>query len=132
MATEAQNQAAVFKWSRQPSIRKKWPELALLYHIKNETKEGAKQVAIDRSQGVKKGVPDLHLPVARGPYHSLYIEMKTKTGRPSQEQIWWGERLQQQGNQWQVCHGWENAVYAICKYLELGRFNNKEVKNDDL
>ena len=33
--SEAQHQAAVMKWSRQPEIRSKWPELALLYHIPN-------------------------------------------------------------------------------------------------
>lgn len=31
-------------------------ELALLHHIKNETREGAKQIAIDKAMGVKKGV----------------------------------------------------------------------------
>lgn len=33
--TEAQHQAMVMKWSRQPEIRSRWPELALLYHIPN-------------------------------------------------------------------------------------------------
>jgi hypothetical protein len=35
--TEAQEQAALFKWAAQPSIRGKYPELRLLHHIKNET-----------------------------------------------------------------------------------------------
>ena len=68
---EYKHQIEVMKWSRQPCIREKWPELALLHHIKNETTEGEKQVAIDRAMGVKKGVPDLCLPVARGMYHGL-------------------------------------------------------------
>ena len=33
--TEAQHQAMVMKWSQQPEIRSRWPELALLYHIPN-------------------------------------------------------------------------------------------------
>lgn len=119
MASEAQHQAAVIKWSQQPEIRRQFPELALLYHIKNETKEGAKQVAVDRSIGVKKGVPDLHLPVARGNYHSLYIEMKDEDGRATEPQRWWGEHLQAQGNMWMVCHGWEAAVHALVWYLQL-------------
>lgn len=102
MASEAQHQMAVIKWSQQPHIRQKWPELALLHHIKNETTEGAKQVSIDRAMGVRKGVPDLHLPVARGQYHSLYIEMKTDTGRASAEQKWWGEQLLAAGNMWEL------------------------------
>ena len=97
MVHESKHQQAVIKWSQQSSIRSKWPELALLHHIKNETREGAKQIAIDKAIGVKKGVPDLSLPVPRGRYHGLYIEMKNDAGRASQEQKWWGERLTAQG-----------------------------------
>ena len=121
MATEAQHQAAVIKWSQQPTIREKWPELKLLYHIKNETKEGPKQVAIDRRQGVRKGVPDLCLPVARGEYHGLYIELKTEVGKPSDAQNWWGEQLAGQGYFWGVCHGWESATRVLELYLNLSK-----------
>lgn len=116
---ESKHQIAVFKWSRQPSVRARWPELALLYHIKNETAEGAARVAIDRSLGVKKGVPDLFLPVARGKYHGLYIEMKNESGNASQEQEWWGERLLSQGYMWEVCRGWKHAVRVLEWYLTL-------------
>ena len=114
-----QHQQAVIKWSQQSSIRSKWPELALLHHIKNETREGAKQIAIDKAIGVKKGVPDLSLPVPRGRYHGLYIEMKNDAGRASQEQKWWGERLTEQGYRWEVCHGWRSAVQTLEWYLTL-------------
>ena len=117
--TEAHEQICVIKWSQQPYIRQKWPELALLHHIKNETTEGARQVAVDRAMGVRKGVPDLHLPIARGQYHSLYIEMKTDTGKASAEQKWWGEQLLAAGNMWKVCHGWESAVRVLEWYLSL-------------
>lgn len=119
MATEAQHQSAVIKWSQQPHIRSQWPELALLFHIKNETIADAKQIAIDKRQGVKKGVPDLCLPIPRGQYHSLYIEMKTDTGRASPEQKWWGEQLLAAGNMWEVCHGWQSAVAVLEWYLSL-------------
>ena len=46
MVHESKHQQAVIKWSQQSSIRSKWPALALLHHIKNETREGAKQIAI--------------------------------------------------------------------------------------
>lgn len=75
MVHESKHQQAVIKWSQQSSIRSKWPELALLHHIKNETREGAKQIAIDKAIGVKKGVPDLSLPVPRGRYGSNSIEL---------------------------------------------------------
>lgn len=120
-AREYKHQIAVMKWSRQPSIRGKWPELALLHHVKNETTEGEKQVAIDRAMGVKKGVPDLCLPVARGMYHGLYIELKSEKGRTSPEQDWWGERLIAQGFAWEVCHGWQSAVRTLERYLDMSK-----------
>ena len=119
MASEARHQQAVIKWSQQPSIRAKWPELALLHHIKNETRGGAAQVAVDKAMGVKKGVPDLFLPVPRGHYHGLYIEMKTETGRTSEAQDWWGEKLLEQGYMWEVCYGCRSAIRVLEWYLNL-------------
>lgn len=116
---ETQHQINVIKWSQQPHIRTRWPELALLFHIKNETTEGAQRVAVDRAMGVKKGVPDLFLPVARGQYHGLFIELKNETGRANDAQEWWGAKLTENGYFWEVCHGWENAVRVLEWYLSL-------------
>lgn len=119
MATENQHQTALFKWTRQPQVRAIWPELKLLYHIKNETKEGPAQVAVDRAMGVKKGVPDLCLPVARGKYHALYIEMKTERGKTSQAQAWWIQALGDAGAFACVCKGWQSAAKMLEWYLSL-------------
>ena len=117
--SEAQHQANVIKWSQQPSIRSRWPELALLHHIPNGGSRDAIEGRHLKAQGVKAGVPDLCLPVPRGRYHGLYIEMKTASGRTSPEQEWWGEKLSGQGYFWEVCHGWESAVRVLEWYLEL-------------
>ena len=119
MALEAHHHQAVIQWSQQPGIRSKWPELKLLFHIKNEEKTGAREVAIDKAMGVKKGVPDLCLPVPRGCYHGLYIEMKNETGKATKDQEWWGEELTWQGYYWEVCHGWKKAVKVLEWYLTL-------------
>lgn len=119
MASERQHQQAVMKWARQPSIRERWPELALLHHIKNETTGGAAEVAADKAMGVKKGVPDLCLPVARGGFHGLYIETKTPSGKASEAQRWWVTRLTEQGYRAVVCHGYDAAVAELCWYLSL-------------
>ena len=119
MASERQHQQAVMKWAMQPSIRDRWPELALLHHIKNETTGGAAEVAADKAMGVKKGVPDLCLPVARGGFHGLYIEMKTPSGKASAAQRWWVTRLTEPGYRAVVCHGYDAAVAELCWYLSL-------------
>ena len=78
--TEAQHQAAVFKWSQLPDVRQRYPELKLLHHIPNGGRRDPVEAKHLKQQGVKSGVPDLCLPVARRDYHGLYIEMKTETG----------------------------------------------------
>lgn len=115
--SESQEQAALLKWTQQPSIRKKWPELALLFHIANERKD-AREVAQLRRLGVKSGVPDLFLPVPRGKYHGLWIEMKTKSGVISTHQHWWIENLKDQGYAAGVARGWEQAAAIIGRYME--------------
>lgn len=115
---ELQHQQCVIKWGQQPKVRAKWPELALLYHIPNErhcTPVQGKQL---KRAGVRSGVPDLCLPVARCGYHGLYIEMKAKGGRTTEEQRWWCAKLNEQGYLCVTCWGWESAVQVLENYLE--------------
>ena len=119
MAYEDQHQAAVIEWSQQPAVRRRWPELKLLFHIPNERKCTPQQGRRLKLMGVKAGVPDLCLPAARGRYHGLYIEMKAEGGRTTPEQDWWGGQMLAQGYMWEVCHGWESAVGVLEWYLNL-------------
>ena len=91
----------------------------MLHHIPNGGTRDAIEGRHLKQQGVKPGVPDLCLPVPRGLYHALYIEMKTETGRLTPEQKYWGEQLKAQGNMWEVCHGWQSAVRVLEWYLSL-------------
>ena len=117
--SENQHQMAVIKWSQQASIRQRWPELKLLFHIPNERKCTPQQGRLLKLMGVKRGVPDLMLPVARGQYHGLYIEMKSLSGKARQEQQWWLDELGAQGYLAIVCKGYMEAVNALKEYLEL-------------
>lgn len=117
--TENQHQMAVIKWKQQASVMSKWPELGLLFHIPNERRCTPQQGRLLKAMGVRSGVPDLFLPVARGGYHGLWIEMKTEDGTATPEQNWWGDRLLAQGYFWEVCHGWESAVRVLEWYLSL-------------
>ena len=123
MAGEAHNegwhQRMVIKWTQQESIRRKWPELKLLYHVPNERRCTQQQGRLLKLEGVKSGVPDLALPVPKGQYHGLYIEMKTLTGHTRPEQEWWLAELNYQGYYCKVCHGWESAVRALEWYMQL-------------
>lgn len=116
--TEQQHQIYVIQWSQQPTIREKYPELAMLFHIANERSDKV-QASILKKMGVKKGVPDLCLPVPSGKYHGLFIEMKTDTGRASAEQLWWISHLEANGYVAAVCYGWNRAVEVLEWYLNL-------------
>lgn len=117
LSTEDGHQYAVMLWAQQESIRVRWPESALLYHVENERLCSPQQAARRKRMGVKKGVPDLVLPVARGGYHGLYIELKTPAGKPTKEQLWWADHLHGQGYYVEVCYGWERAVKLLEWYL---------------
>lgn len=115
--TESQEQQRLFQWARM--MEGKHPELALLYHIPNEGKRsratGRRMVA----EGLRKGVPDICLPVARGYKHGLYIELKrTKGARVSPNQGEWLLRLTDQGYEAVICYGWETAAAVIENYLK--------------
>ena len=126
LSKEGGHQSAVILWAAQESVRAKWPELALLHHIPNGGTRDPVEAAHLKRQGVRSGVPDLHLPVPRGGYASLYIEMKRPGGSLSQNQRWWLSRLEDEGNRAVVCYGWEEAVAEIEKYLKGGRKCGKE------
>ena len=81
---EAGAQETLFNWAQYRYAR--YPELELLYHIPNGGKRDACTAVNLKRQGVKAGVPDLHLPVARGGYHGLYIELKVGSNKPTQLQ----------------------------------------------
>lgn len=117
LPTEGEEQARLFSWCKMHE--REWPELALLFHIPNGGSRGKAEAGRFKAEGVKAGVPDLMLPVARGESHGLFVEMKRQDGgrvRPEQKE--WMERLRQQGYQAVVCRGWEGASEALVKYLE--------------
>ena len=112
---EAQEQAAVFEWAAWAA--KRTPELNLLYHVPNGGSRNVVEAVHLKQQGVKSGVPDLVLPVARGKYHGLYIELKTLRGRVSDTQKQWLDALRNQGYAAIVCRGADETIAMIAKYL---------------
>ena len=115
--TEAQEQTALFTWAALQAG--KHSELRLMFHVANEGARGAIGGAKQKAQGLKAGVPDIFLPVARGKHHGLFIEMKrTQGGRESILQKQWRDDLTAQGYLSVVCRGWEGAKNTILEYLE--------------
>lgn len=121
--TESNEQIALFQWAAYS--RGKYPELELLHHIPNGGKRDAKEAARFKREGVLAGVSDVFLPVARGKFHGLYLEMKAKGGKLSDHQRWWIQQVTKQGYLAEVCFGWEEAKNVIVSYLEQNLETNK-------
>jgi hypothetical protein len=114
-ATEHQEQVTLFCWVGL--VQSSHPELALLHAIPNGGHRHKAVAARMKAEGVKRGVPDLCLPVASDGYHGLYIEMKTRKGRLSSEQRKWGNALHAQGYRFRMCRSWQEAARTIADYL---------------
>ena len=107
----------LFEWAEFAVCTR--PELALLYHVPNEAKRSRREGKEIVAQGLRKGVPDICLPVPRGGYGALYIELKRQQGgRVSEEQRAWIDALNRAGNKAVVCKGFEEARKQIEEYLK--------------
>lgn len=123
---EAQDQTTLFEWAGLQ--RGKYPKLDDMFHIANGGYRDPREAANLKRQGVKAGVPDICLPVARGGYHGLYIELKYGKNKPTLEQQVWLGRLLRNGYEAKVCYGWEQAKNEIIKYLNLESEENMKLK----
>lgn len=116
--TEEAEQTCLFRWAAMEAGAH--PELKLLHAIPNGGKRSKSEAGRMRMAGVKPGVPDMCLPVARGGCHGLYIELKRiRGGRVSPEQVQWMDALARQGYRCALCHGWQEAAKTICEYLGI-------------
>ena len=117
--TEHDEQSALMLWIRSGAVLDAWPELEYLYAVPNGGWRHKRTARIMKAEGLKRGVPDLHLPVSRGGYHGLWIEMKFGKNRPTADQKKWLEFLEGQGHMVGICYSFEQAQAFIIQYLAL-------------
>lgn len=110
--TEKDEQISLFRWAEYRT------DLQLMFHIPNEGRRCVQHTQSLLRQGMKPGVPDIFLPIPKGRYHGLFIEMKRRTGgRQTPEQRAWQEALLENGYCAVVCKGFEVARDAIDWYM---------------
>jgi hypothetical protein len=95
----------------------RYPELRLLFAIPNGAARDKATGALLKREGVKAGVPDLCLPVARGGFNGLFIELKIGRNRPAERQAAWLDALTAEGYLAVACWGWCEAREVIEEYL---------------
>jgi hypothetical protein len=110
---EHQEQKALFQYGAVKGG--KW---LLLFSIPNGGKRNIITATKLKAEGVKAGVPDMCLPVARMGFHALYIELKAGKNKPTPSQKGWIKALTEEGNLAICCHGWIEAKNVIENYLK--------------
>jgi VRR-NUC domain-containing protein len=125
-APEEAIQRAFIEWC-QWNERLGYPELALGFAVPNGgvrpwavsaegrrySVEGQKLKAL----GVKRGIADYILPVARGGYIGLMIEFKRPGEKPTPEQSDYARLAQSHGHKVVVCTSPEAAIAVVQEYL---------------
>jgi hypothetical protein len=97
---------------------KLWPEVRWLYAIPNGGFRHRAVAGKMKAQGVRAGVLDFNLDVARGGFYGLRIELKRRVGGTvSDAQKHWIAWLTSQGYLAVVCRGWQSARDTLVEYL---------------
>lgn len=110
--TEAQEQARFATWLDKQHI--------LYYAIPNGGSRHYLEAINLKRGGVKAGVPDICVPIARKGRYGLYIELKrVKGGKISEEQEVWLTKLQENGYSAQVAYGCDEAKGIVIDYLGM-------------
>ena len=117
---ESDHQQALFVWAKL--MQSQYPELKLLHSIPNGGKRNLTEAVRLKKEGALAGVSDIFLPVSRGGFHGLYIELKVKGGKASDSQEWWIAETTKQGYYSVVCVGWIEAKEVIEEYLGMGKY----------
>jgi hypothetical protein len=77
-----------------------------------------------KAEGVRAGVSDYFLAVPLGLKHGLFLELKAggpgiKKGRPTKEQIEFGNQVEARLYDFRVAYGTNEAIEAVAQYLGI-------------
>jgi len=93
----------------------------LAFSIPNEARRSPVLGRLMKLMGLRSGVPDIFVPYSANGYHGLFIELKYGKNKPTPAQVFFINRLLEQGYQAKVCWGALEAIECIEDYL--GREN---------
>lgn len=120
--TEHSHQAAYFCWLQNNKHLQ--PGFEFAYAVPNGGQRGKREAARLVAEGVKRGVPDVVVPIPCGQYHGLYIEFKKPSMEKSMkgtvtepDQIRYRDYLISQNYGHFVAFSYLQAIDATIKYL---------------
>lgn len=113
--SESGHQKALFAWLAQQTD---YPELKLAFAIPNGGLRDKVTAARLKAEGAKAGVWDIFLPVPRGHWHGLFIEMKVGNNSLTDPQREFAEKLVGY-YAFIVCYSWEEARTVMINYRAI-------------
>lgn len=115
--SESQIQIATVAWWRQACAGFGVPE-HLLFSVPNGGWRDPKGMHFLKLEGLRPGVCDIFLSVARGPYHGLYLEFKTAVGKVRSAQADFMADAGSEGYATYIPRSSEDAIKTISDYLQ--------------
>jgi hypothetical protein len=110
--TESNEQIAAMDW-----LREQHPHIAEhTMHIGNERK-ASYFAGFIMKKGVLKGASDLFMAWPLNGFHGLFIEVKSKIGKPTLEQKAFIERMRIVGYRAEICYGAEEVINTMQEYF---------------
>ncbi|MBE5936030.1 MAG: VRR-NUC domain-containing protein [Lachnospiraceae bacterium] len=126
--SESNEQQVVFEWASWNA--NKYPGLETMYHIPNEGKRSASNGRRLKREGLKCGVSDICIPVAKSGYSNLYIELKAGKNKATTSQREFIESINKYGGKALVVYEADNAIEVIKAYFN-GTINQLEIIDDE-
>lgn len=108
---EWQEQSKLFEYSSFFD-RLKW-----MFAIPNGGYRRPSEAVMLKRTGVKAGVSDVFLPIPSNGKHGMFIEMKVKPNKPTNDQLEFLESMSSEGYETCVCYSADEAIKKIHDYL---------------
>lgn len=112
--SENQIQHSCVEWFRNQYPKLSW----MLFAVPNGGLRDKKTASIMKYEGVISGVSDLILLIPKKGYASLCIEMKTPSGRQSENQKIWQSEAEKFRNKYVLCRSLDEFIKEVKNYLE--------------
>lgn len=109
---EWEEHKAFMEWALLHPVVKKY-----IFKIDNEGQRKTLKRSLITG-GIRKGVSDFFLPYPHNGKHGLWIEMKSRKGRPSPEQLEWIDKMRALDYVAELANSANKAIEITEKYLQ--------------
>ena len=94
-----------------------YPWCEIWFSVPNDSRRGFVAQRLAKRLGIRRGIPDLIIPISVDPYYGLAIEMKrVKGSTTTQDQLDWQRRLREQGWKAEIVKGCDAAIIVLENY----------------